>query len=693
MEKKTTIIYKILTKGAKSQMKRKNKLPELLAPAGSFEALVAAVDAGADAVYVGGKRFGARAFAKNFDSEELTLAVRYCHLHGVKLYVTVNTLVLDLEMKEVVEYAAFLWKIGVDALIIADLGAIAEIRKHIPDLELHASTQMSAHNSLGAEAAFDMGCSRVVLARELSLSDITEITEKSSAEIEVFLHGALCVCHSGQCLFSSMVGGRSGNRGECAQPCRLPFAGGKYPLSLKDLSYAGQIPELIKSGVSSLKIEGRMKSPTYVYTVTSIFRRLLDEGRAATDEEWEALRRAFSRGGFTDGYLMGKPQSIALGIRSEENKTESRGNEKKFEIKRKKVRSTVKILKNTHAEMTLYDGEGKEVCVLGAIPAQAESSPLTPDGVRARLSKMGNTHLSLSPEDIELYLDEGLNLAPSALNALRRMAAEAFEDCSRPEINVNYTLPSRIEKGTKNLSTAVFLGDRELPTGDWQGGFFDVRFVSLFRESIPEWANGVYLPPIIFESELSEVEKRLSTLDKSKIKYALVSNIGHIGIAKGAGLIPVCDFRLNVTNRISKSVLYQMGAEHIILSPEITLPQARDIGGGVIVYGRIPLMITERCFIKESFGCERCAMASFEDRRGERFPIMREFRHRNLILNSVVTYMGDKRELLAKNRIGSYHFIFSSERPEAVGRSVSAFKQGDPLSSESVRRVGRRKTK
>ena len=674
-------------------MKRKNNLPELLAPAGSFEALVAAVEGGADAVYVGGKRFGARAFAKNFDNDELTLAVRYCHLHGVKLYVTVNTLVLDLEMKEVVEYAAFLWKIGVDALIIADLGAIAEIRKHVPDLELHASTQMSVHNSLGADEAYKLGCSRVVLARELSLSDITEITEKSKAEIEVFLHGALCVCHSGQCLFSSMVGGRSGNRGECAQPCRLPFAGGKYPLSLKDLSYAGHIPELIKSGVASLKIEGRMKSPTYVYTVTKIFRRLLDEGRAANDEEWSALRRAFSRGGFTDGYLSGKPQSVALGIRSEENKAESRENEKKFEIKRKKVQSTVKILKNTPAEMTLYDGEGKKICVFGAIPEAAESSPLVASDVKARLSKMGNTHLSLSPEDIELSLDEGLNLAPSALNALRRMAAEAFEDCSRPEINVNYTLPTKTSDGAKNLSTAVFLGNRELPTGDWHGGFFDVRFVSLFRDAIPEWANGVYLPPIIFECELPEVKNRLSTLDKSKIKYALVSNVGHIAIAKEAGLTPICDFRLNVTNRISKSTLYKLGAEHIILSPEITLPQARDIGGSVIVYGRIPLMITERCFIKESFGCERCAKASLEDRRGEKFPMIREFSHRNLIMNSVVTYMGDKRELLRKNLIGSYHFIFSTERPDGARSAVLAFARGEALSSENVRRVGRRKTK
>ncbi len=668
-------------------MKRKNKLPELLAPAGSFDALVAAVAGGADAVYVGGRRFGARAFAKNFDNEELALAVRYCHLHGVKLYVTVNTLILDLEMKEVVEYAAFLWKIGVDALIIADLGAIHEIRRHVPELPLHASTQMSVHNSLGADEAFNLGCERVVLARECSLNDIRAVTEKSKPEIEVFLHGALCVCHSGQCLFSSMVGGRSGNRGECAQPCRLPFAGGKYPLSLKDLSYAAHIPALIESGVASLKIEGRMKSPSYVYTVTSIFRRLLDEGRGATAEEWTALKKAFSRGGFTDGYLKGKPQSVELGIRSEENKTESRENEIDISLKRKKVFSTVRILKDCPAEMTLYDGEGKEVTVLGQIPEKAESSPLTIEGVKERLSKMGNTYLSLNTSDITLTLDEGLNLPPSALNALRRAAADAFEDTSREEIFVDYTLP-KFSFNTRKMTTAQILGINSSVPSDTYG--FDAIFVSLFAEN-KTGANGVYLPPVIMESELSQVRAALSELDKEKIKYALVSNIGQMALAKEFSLAPICDFRLNVTNRLTYKTLSEMGAEHIILSPEITLPQARDVGGGVIVYGRIPLMITERCFMKDNGGCGRCSAVSLEDRMGERFPMIREFDHRSLILNSKITYMGDKLPLLDKNRIGSYHFIFSTEREEKIKTALASFKSGAPLSDGSVRRVGRRK--
>ena len=666
-------------------MNRKTKLPELLAPAGSFECLLAAVAAGADAVYVGGKKFGARAYAKNFDLDELTLAVRYCHLHGVKLYVTVNTLVLDLEMAEVVEYAARLWEIGVDALIISDIGAVAEIKKHLPDLELHASTQMSLHNTAGADVAYDMGCVRAVLARELSLSDIRSVVENSRAEVEVFLHGALCVCHSGQCLFSSLVGGRSGNRGECAQPCRLPYNNGKYALSLKDLSSASLVRELVESGVASLKIEGRMKSPSYVYTVTSIYRRLLDECRAADSSEREALRRAFSRGGFTDGYLRGKPQSVELGVRSESDKEDSRAEEMSFSPVRKKVSAEVEMRLGEPSKMRLFSADGKSVSVLGGIPAAAENAPLDAESVKQRLSKMGNTYLSLESSDISISLDEGINLSPSEINALRRAAAEAYQDCSRPEISFNYALPSA-EKSHKPFSSAVFLGTvGDIPTSGELSGF-DAVLASLMREEYPDFINGVYLPPVIFDSEMSAVRDRLSSLDKTRIKYALVGNLGHIALAREFGLSVICDFRLNTANRISHRVLLSMGAERTILSAEATLPQARDIGGGVVVYGRMPLMITERCFMKDNGGCASCSRVSLTDRKGEKFPMIREFDHRTLILNSQITYMGDKRAELERCRISHRHFIFTTEGSAEVTAALRAYKQAAPLSG-GVRRV------
>ncbi|MBR5817936.1 MAG: U32 family peptidase, partial [Clostridia bacterium] len=405
-------------------MKRKDRLPELLAPAGSFEALIAAVEAGADAVYVGGKSFGARAFAENFDTELLSRAVEYTHLNGVRLFVTVNTLVYDRELDALSEYVNTLYEIGVDAIICADLGVLSEIKRRTPNMPVHASTQMSVNNTEGANFAYEMGCERVVLARELPLRDIRSAVENSKPEIEVFLHGALCVCHSGQCLFSSLVGGRSGNRGECAQPCRLPYNNGKYPLSLSDLSLAKHIRELCEAGVASLKIEGRMKSADYVYNVTRIYRGLLDGLRDATDAEEALLKKTFSRGGFTDGYFTDKKFSKMTGIRAERDKSQTREMAKReYREKIHPVRAFVKMRLSELCEMRLEMKNGaRSATAIGQAPERANTRPLNEGEVKARLSKTGGTYFSLAPEDIELSLDENINLSPAAINALRREA-------------------------------------------------------------------------------------------------------------------------------------------------------------------------------------------------------------------------------------------------------------------------------
>ena len=673
-------------------MYRKDKLPELLAPAGDIQCLYAAVAAGADAIYVGGKRFGARAFAKNFDMDELAVAVRYCHVHGVKLYVTLNTLIEDKEMAEAVEYAAELYRIGIDALIVADLGVMAAIRRYVPNLELHASTQMSVHNTLGCVEAANLGATRVVVARELSLENIKSVVDGSPVEIEVFLHGALCVCHSGQCLFSSMVGGRSGNRGECAQPCRLPFNGGKYPLSLKDLSLANHIPALIESGVASLKIEGRMKSPDYVYTVVSIYRRLLDEGRSATAEENNALRRAFSRGGFTDGYLTGKTDRGMTGIRSEADKQDSRSiSMGDFQPKKKTVTARVVLKLGQRAEMTLTDGT-RSVTAYGLIPNEAENAPLTPDGVRQRLSKMGNTFLILSSDDIELTLDDNINLPPSALNALRRNAAELFESPSPALSSFSYTPIENIKNKTE-LTTAQFFSEEqflEASRSRLMKQVVDIVFLPHTASvEVLKTAGGVFLPPVSMDGEINELTEQLKNLRESGIMYALVSNIGQIGLAKSLGFRLIGDFRLNVTNGESALIYHNLGVEHLVLSPELTLPKARDIGGGLITYGRIPLMVTERCFIGENFGCDKCNKAALIDRKGEKFPMMRLWQHRNIIFNSIPTYMGDRQDELRTHRIKSEHLIFSVEPAREIISVLGAIADGMPLSSK-VRRVGRR---
>lgn len=673
-------------------MRRRSELPELLCPAGSFDCLLAAVAAGADAVYLGGKRFGARAYAKNFDTEELKRAVSYCHLHGVKLYVTLNTLILDKEIDDAVEYAKDLYLLGVDALIIADVGAITEIRRRVPDLALHASTQMSLHNVSGVDMAENLGCERAVIARELSLSDIKRITENSGIEIEVFLHGALCVCHSGQCLFSSLVGGRSGNRGECAQPCRLPYNGG-YPLSLKDLSLSDHITELIDSGVASLKIEGRMKSPDYVYGVTKIYRRLLDERRNSNAYERDELKRLFSRDGFTDGYFTGKTKGKMTGMRSEEDKMISKAKEEfKPELKKAKVSASCVMRLGERASLTLRLGD-RCVTAYGDEPMPAENSPLTVDAVKARLSKMGNTLLSLDSSDIDLSLENGINLPPSAINALRRAAAEKMEDFSR-EDSFTSSSTQKTHSSCKPVDTAAFLSKKSIKETLDKTDLttkLDIVFVPMDSdEEILRRVNGISIPPIVFEGERKTVVDFAVGAAKCGIKYALVGNIGALSIAKEAGLIPVGDFRLNVTNSKTAEYYRSLGVEHLILSPELTLPMARDIGGGLISYGRIPLMITERCFMEENFGCERCSACSLCDRYSEKFPIIREFPHRNLILNSRLTYVGDKAAELKKYSIRSRHFLFTVESGEQIKCAMNAFYCGDSL-GESVRRIGKRR--
>ncbi len=666
-------------------MRRKNDLPELLAPAGSQEALYAAVAAGADAVYVGGKAFGARAFAKNFDEEALAKAVAYCHLHGVRLYVTVNTLVYERELPAWLDFCRALYGMGVDALIATDLGGISLLRKHLPDMEIHASTQMGIHNSEGVFAAKELGFSRAVVARECSLADMREMVEKAPLEIEVFLHGALCVCHSGQCLFSSLVGGRSGNRGECAQPCRLPYGDGAYPLSLKDLSLAGHVTELIDAGVSSLKIEGRMKSADYVYGVTSIYRRLLDERRNATEAEVRTLASLFSRSGFTDGYFIGRLGGMT-GVRSEEQKEESRALEKgEFLPERLPVRAEAEFALGKPACLTLTAAH-KSVTVYGEAPVSAVSAPLTEQELSQRLCKMGNTFLSLAPEALSIRLEEGVNLSPSAINALRRAAVAAMEECGR-ELPPAKPVSLTPAPASAPLKTAVFFDPKVLSLlSETEKSFFDICFVPLLYYADTSDVRGVALPPVIMERELVEVRALLLAAASRGATHALVSNLSHFALCRAAGLIPIGDFRMNLYNAEAAAVVRALGAERSLCSPELTVPRAASVGG-VLAYGRVPLMLTERCFVKENAGCAACGSFFFTDRRGMRFPVLREYLHRGLIFNSVPTYMGDKQSELAQRGILHSHFIFSDESAAEIQRILAAYRAAEPLSLQ-VRRIG-----
>lgn len=577
-------------------------LPELLAPAGSPAAFAAALDAGADAVYLGGLGFNARAGAVNFSPEALRDAVFAAHERGVRVYLTLNTLVWDRELRDFLKAAESAYLCGADALIVADLGGASALRRVFPDFPLHASTQMSGHSVFAARVLADAGFSRMVLARELSRENIAEFTKNSPIEAEVFVHGALCVCHSGQCLFSSVVGGRSGNRGECAQPCRLPYGtpnGKNYPLSLKDLSLAQYVPELIDMGVASLKIEGRMKPPEYVSAVIRTWRRLLDERRGATPDEMRYLADVFSRSGFTDAYYTSSVSHSMLGTRTEADK----------------ARSSALKPKST--------------------------SPAAPRGDKIVLPLRDHRAEDYSPEK------------PSGIRPVRRTAY--FHD------------PWQYTEKAKD--------------------FFDLAFIPLERYSraVKEGnaPAGVALPPVITDAEADDVRRMLAAAKKSGASDALIGNIGHLGYVIEAGLVPHGDFRLNIANSESATAAERLGFADFILSPELTLPRIRDIGGTAlaVVYGRLPLMITEKCVGRECGGCKNCGTGKnfLVDRMGKRFPVLRVRDHRSMIVNCLPTYMGDRADALSSAHITAEHYIFTCETPREVDSVIRASAYHSPL--------------
>lgn len=431
------------------------KQAEILAPAGSWASMKAAVAAGADAVYMGGTRFGARAYADNPDEKGLLEAIDYVHLHGRRLYMTVNTLFKESELKELAEYMTPYYNQGLDGVIVQDLGALRIMKENFPGLELHASTQMTITSVYGARMLKDFGCSRVVTSREMSLDEIRRVREEVDVEIESFVHGALCYCYSGQCLMSSLIGGRSGNRGRCAQPCRLPYRvyegqhgqgkpavmnreNEKYVLSLKDLCTLDILPDILEAGVYSLKIEGRMKSPRYTAGVVSIYRkytdRYLDHGREGyhvEPEDRKMLLDLFDRGGFTSGYYEEHNGRDMVALKEKPEFRE--GNQKLFDYLdrayveaelKESVMGHVKLETGKPSVMTL-SCSGVEVTVNGQAPEAAQKQPMTEEKVLKQLNKTGNTPFFF--EHLSAELKGEMFLPVQALNELRRSGLKALE--------------------------------------------------------------------------------------------------------------------------------------------------------------------------------------------------------------------------------------------------------------------------
>ncbi len=653
---------------------------EILSPAGDMDALLSAVVSGTDAVYLGLDLFNARIRAKNFTLENIDEAIRLCHARGIKVYVTLNTQLYNRELPKMLEYVGAIYEKGVDALIVADLGVASLIKEHYPDFEIHASTQASVHNLDGAiMLSSTLGFSRVVLARELDKECIEYISKNAGCETEIFVHGAHCMSVSGQCLASFCMGGRSGNRGECAQPCRLPYTINKekgYPLSLKDMTLSSHIPELLTCGAASLKIEGRMKNEQYVGGTVEIWRELIDKKRNATKEERKRLESLFSRGGFTDGYFVGKINKSMLGIRSDKDKESTSALAlKETELKKVKISLSAKMHIGKPGMLTLIH-PSKTVTVFGNVVEKAINSPMTRRDVEKNLCKFGQTPFEV--ENVTIDMDEDIMLRNSSINALRRAAVDAFFDSGRKAKEIAFEVSNR-EKQEDKIKTAVFSSESQIPKNY---DYFDLRFVPLDRYFGKEEVNGVLMPPVVLDTEWDEVRKMLEKAKNKGIKYALASNIGQIKTLKELGFEIIGDYRFNVFNSYTLKYLEEQGIKRVILSPELSLAQMRDFyGQGAIVYGKLPVMTTHKCVLKDTYGCEKCK-GYIKDRQGENLFVEGIYGHRNVIYNSVPIYMADKKDDIKPY---SHHFIFTDETSSESYEIIEAYKKGLPTTNGKKR--------
>ena len=673
---------------------------EILSPAGSPEALRAAVCAGADAVYLGFGQFNARRGARNFSQDEFASAVSYCHLRGVRVYLTLNTLCSDRELPAAVDCAVQASKLGIDAVLVQDLGLVRALRQCAPDLPLHASTQMTLHSLDGVRQAADLGITRAVLARELSRQDIAYICERSPIEIEVFVHGALCMCYSGQCFLSSVIGGRSGNRGMCAQPCRLPYGWGDladgHPLSLKDMSLAGHLKELQEMGVASAKIEGRMKRPEYVYIATKVYADALREGREPTADELQQLEQAFSRQGFTDGYYMGQKGPDMFGVREEAPKpprelfSNAKAAYSRGEGRLIPVKFYAMIRAGEPIQVGVEDREGRVATAAGRVPEPARRRATTQEEVEAQLAKTGGTPFEAA--GMRTLVEDGLAIPLSALNGLRR---QVLDDLSQqrtvlPKRRHNgYKTGARYEnyRGTPDIYVTLRHAGQltfeltkarpaliTLPVEEIAAHPDDVT--AAITRGVPVAAE---LPRICFDRELDGLRAQLEACKEAGVTDVYVGNLGLVPLCKGLGFNLRGDFGLQVFNSQGAKEYKRLGFRSLTASFELKLAQIRDLGKAVdteiIAYGRLPLMITENCAIKNQSGKCTCAnVTQLIDRKGVRFPVERAYGCRNELLNANKIFLADKAADWKSAGLRAIRLLFTTENGVECTQVLEAYR-------------------
>ena len=656
---------------------------EVLAPVGGREQLTAAVFSGADAVYLGTGNFNARRRADNFGGGSLKEAVAWCHGRGVRVHVTVNTLVRDRELPALFDTVKEVAEAGADAVILQDLAAAALFRDHVPALPRHASTQMSVHSVQGALLARELGFSRVILARELSLEEIRRIREAVDVELEVFVHGALCMGFSGQCLLSAMLGERSGNRGYCAQPCRLDFRAGErdHALSLKDACLIPHIRELEEAGVSSLKIEGRLRRPEYVAAAVDACRKAL----AGEAPDLDRLERVFSRSGFTDGYLTGRRDLRMFGRRTEEDKSDSAGvlgelsGLYRRELSRVPVDMALTLRPGEPVRLTVSDGE-REVSAEGEAPEPVRSA--APD-FAAQLGRTGGTpfYLRSLKEDAEPGWTARLN--PLRREALARLlaareAAEPWPLEGAPELPGPRKKSSQPKLRLRFETKEQFF---ELPEAE----AYYLPVEALDAETVEALGEKLIaeLPRLLFPGAEAAMAERLRALHAFGLRTVCAGNPGTLRLARELGFRVSGGFDLNILNGRALREWAALGAAEALLSPELYLPAADSLGEGiprgVVAYGHLPLMLFRCCPMQGEAGCGSCPGRRFlRDRQGAEFPVLCHGKRYSTLLNPVPLYVGD-RDLRAVDFTVAY---FTLEEREECRRIAALLSESAPFKGE-----------
>lgn len=658
-----------------------NRDVEILAPAGSMECLRAAVAAGADAIYLGGTKFGARAYAQNLSEEDLVQAIEYVHIHGRKIYMTVNTLLKDRELNELYAYLLPYYKAGLDGVIVQDIGAVKFIGEYFPEMPVHASTQMTITNTLGADFLKRYGITRVVPARELSLKEIRDMKKQTGLEMECFVHGALCYCYSGQCLLSSMIGGRSGNRGQCAQPCRLPYqTEGKKPadlMSLKDLCTIDILPELIDAGIDSFKIEGRMKQPEYVYTVVKMYRKYADqylklqkEGKGkssyhVSEADKRELLATYQRRGYCEGYYYQHNGKDMVSLKRPKNGRDGSAEEKPWQdIKvQEKINGILTLSVGNRAKLTVSCGDVTVECIGQEVQA-AQKHPLDPARIEKQMRKTGNTEFTF--DNLEILIEGNVFLPMQALNELRREGIEELTE----QIQMQY----RREEAGCGMKTATAGFDSDADGVTETAGKKEccisasvqnkaqldtainskIRYIYLEEDVEFEREDGVQyflaMPYIFRENTIKRYERMYTEIEK-KYDGILIRNWESYAWLKRHEYQKEIrsDYNLYIFNRKTKEELRRLGIARGTASVELNDRELARIGieeQVFIAYGYQPVMISAGCIQKTSASCDgKGGVLSISDRYQKKFAVRRYCRDcYNVMYNSAPLFLADKAE-------------------------------------------------